>query len=466
MLRDASIIVERSAHRACPRTHAECAAIAVQLSTQPSFLIPRSSSLVPERAGARVSRPDLLESRGGRVAVGAAIAALFLAARLVLWKVREPFFDELFTRWIAQKSFAGIVAALRFDSGPPLYYFLVKLFASPRGVSLVASLIALVAMLRKRHFTAATLAALFPPAVLFAVDGRAYALCAMFVTLGLLALGHDRDWLAALAFVAAAYSHYYGVLFFPLLLRRPRTLVATLLFAPQLWLAMHQPKEAMAWVDGLRYPDALFPRIPLALLVAGIVLVAVSVARRWNLFALATALPIAMALVFAIAGRAIYVPLRFESVLAAPLLLWIGTAVEAWPAKVRRALVAAMALVFGAVTALGIADHAGRPPDPYASAAKVAAASPPVVASGYLYLESIVRSPSTIAFPREQALHPGWRANAGPAELRRELDALPPAFVWVGEAGAPELRVLRERYRIDGLSANGAAVVLRMSRRS
>ena len=412
------------------------------------------------------SRADLLESRGGRVAVGAAIAALFLAIRLVLWKVREPFFDELFTGWISRKTFGGIVGALRFDSGPPLYYFVVKVLAWPRGVSLAASFVALLAMLRKRHFAAATLAGLFPPAVLFAVDGRAYALCAMFVTLGVLALDDDREWAAAFAFVLAAYSHYYGVLFFPLLVRRPRTLVVALLFAPQLWLAMHQPKEAMAWVDGLRYPDALFPRIPLAVLIGGIVLIVAGVSRRWNVFATATVVPIAMALAFALAGRAIYVPLRFESVLAPPLLLWLGTAVEAWPATVRRGLVGATALVFGAVTALGIADHASRPPDPYRRAALAAATTPPVVASGYLYLETVVRCPSTIAFPREQALHPGWRANLRAAELRRQVDALPPSFVWVGEAGAPELRVLSERYRVDSLAANGTAVVARMSRRS
>jgi hypothetical protein len=409
---------------------------------------------------------DLLESRGGRIAVGVAIVGFFLAVRLVLWKVRQPFFDELFTWWIARKPFGGILDALRFDSGPPLYYFLVKLLPNPRAVSLLASLIGVLAMLRKRHFAAATLLALFPPSVLFAADGRAYALCAMFVTLGVLALDDDRDWLAAFAFVLAAYSHYYGVLFFPLLLRRPRTLFVTLLFAPQLWLAIHQPKEAMEWMQGLRYPAALFPPIPLALMIAGILLIVAGMARRWNVFALATLVPIAMALAFALAGRAVYVPLRFESVLAAPLLLWIGTGVEAWPAAMRRGLVAATALIFGAATFLGIADHATRPPDPYRQAAHVAVCTPPVVASGYCYLEAAVARPNVIAFPREQALHPGWRATTRSAELRRELDALPPEFVWVGEAGSREQRVLNERFRATLVSRNGAAVVVRMSRRS
>jgi hypothetical protein len=411
---------------------------------------------------------DLLATRGGRIAVGAAIVVLFVAVRLVLWRVRQPFFDELFTYWIAPKPFAGILDALRFDSGPPLYYVLVKLIPTPRGVSLLASLVSVLAMLRKRHFAAATLFAVFPPSVLFGVDGRAYALCAMFVTLGVLALDEDRDWPAAFAFVLAAYSHYYGVLFFPLLLRRPRTLVVTLLFAPQLWLAMHQPKEAMGWVQGLRFPEALFPRIPIALLVAGVMLLAIAVARRWNGFALATVVPVAMVLAFALAGRPIYVPLRFESGLAPPLLLWAGTAVEAWATPIRRTLVLALTLVFGAVSALGIADHVRRPrgDDAVTMAVLLASRSTPLVASGYELLEAVVRQPETIAFPREQGLHPGWRATVDPAGLRRELGGLPSEFFWVGERSAPELRVLRERCAMTLLYSDGTNLVARMSRRS
>ena len=56
--------------------------------------------------------------------------------------------------------------------------------------------------------------AVFPPSVLFAVDARAYALCALFITIGVLYEKVD-----AIAFVLAAYSHFYGVLFFPLLVR-------------------------------------------------------------------------------------------------------------------------------------------------------------------------------------------------------------------------------------------------------
>src|SRR5258708_33304644 len=63
------------------------------------------------------------------------IAIFFLALRVPLLVTREPFFDELFTRWIAGKSFAGILAALRLDSGPPLYYFVVHAIGDPSIVA-------------------------------------------------------------------------------------------------------------------------------------------------------------------------------------------------------------------------------------------------------------------------------------------------------------------------------------------
>jgi len=109
-------------------------------------------------------------------AAAAGILALFFALRVSLARYRQPFFDELFTRWISAKSFGGIVSALRYDSGPPLYYFLVHLFGAGRLISLVASLIAIVLLLRKQHFFAAAFVAVFPPSVLFAIDARAYAL--------------------------------------------------------------------------------------------------------------------------------------------------------------------------------------------------------------------------------------------------------------------------------------------------
>ncbi len=230
------------------------------------------------------------------------IAALFFVPRLLLLFLREPFFDELFTRWISGHSFSGIVQALHYDSGPPLYYCIIHLLGDPpilviRAISLVFSTIPLIALIASRRFTAAALLAVFPPAVLFAVDARAYALCAMFVGLGVLALDRERPWAAAILFVAAAYSHYYGALFLVLLWRNWRAFaVAVLLFLPGAWLALHQPRASMAWIGAFpQYPDALFARPPIWLLVVAAALLVVA-GYRLNRYAAMTLIPLALAL--------------------------------------------------------------------------------------------------------------------------------------------------------------------------
>src|SRR5947207_4336674 len=81
------------------------------------------------------------------------IVALFLAARIPLLFVRQPFFDELYTRWIAAKSFAGIVDALRYDSVPPLFSFVVHLFPSGPLLSLLFAAAAVLVILRQRLLT-------------------------------------------------------------------------------------------------------------------------------------------------------------------------------------------------------------------------------------------------------------------------------------------------------------------------
>src|SRR5207248_1828166 len=235
--------------------------------------------------------------------------------------------------------------------------------------------------------------------------------------------------------------HYYGVLFFPLLLwpggglapspakRRASaaegggaTLLALLLFGPGVRLALHQPRGSMEWIGAFpQYPDILFARPPLWLLIAAAALL-VAAAYRLNRYAAMTLIPLALAL-----ALRIYFPLRFESVIAAPLVLWIA-------ASSRKVLLPPLIAAGLVICAFGIVDHAQRPVDDYRAAADYVRNAPgEVVASGYLYLETVVQRPA-IAFPREQALHPGWRATATAGS---ELPAGP--FIWIGERFAPEL---------------------------
>lgn len=383
-------------------------------------------------------------------AAAAGILALFFAFRLPLLYYRQPFFDELFTSWISAKSFAGIVAALRYDSGPPLYYFLVHLFSAGRIVSLVASLIAIVLLLREKHFLAAAFVAVFPPSVLFAVDARAYALCALFVTVGVLYEKCD-----SVAFVLAAYSHFYGVLFFPLLVRKPKSLaLAVVLFVPGFVLAAMQPSGAREWMTRT-WPEALFTRPPLALGVIGALALLASL--RWNKYLAMVLVPLLLAIILRV-----YVPLRFESVIATPLALCIAEGVKARKGVLREALASVLLGAAAIWSVLGIVDHANRPTDDYRRAAGWLAnnVSPQerVIATGYLYLETIeCGRPDAFAYPVEQAIHPGWRAFA------TAKDVVPrPPFVWIGERGSREFALVADHHRVEPLCYNQHAMVARI----
>jgi hypothetical protein len=392
----------------------------------------------------------------------ALILLLFAAARIPLLIIRAPFFDELFTRWISAKPFAGIVSALRWDSGPPLYYFAVRLIGDPsvmttRILSLVCAAISLIVILRSKNVIAALLLAVFPAAILFSADARAYAMCAMFVTIAVLSIDDDRPFAAAIALVAAAYSHFYGALFFPILLlgrydrRRWYALaIAVLLFIPGFLLALHQPSEARAWMK-VAWPDVLFIRPPIAIAIVGAIAVAMSI--RVNRYAFMVLVPLILAIVLRV-----YVPLRFESVIAAPLVLWLAESLKT--NRFRVPLTASLVGVCLVWTTLGIVDHATRPPDSYRQAATWIANNIPanetVVASGYSYLETMMNGhPRVAAFPNEQGMHPGWRALPQPG-----LHSPAGAFFWTGERRAPELRVFqRDRRIIEPLFINDRAMV-------
>lgn len=445
---------------------------------------------------------DLLHSRRGAALVAGAIAVVFLVLRAALFAAREPFFDELFTAWIVRKPFGGILEALRHDSGPPLYYFATHLLglrsvAAIRLLSFAAAAATLAIVLAARslgelRFAAAALLAVYPPAVLFAIDARAYALCGLLLTAGIVALWSGRRVAAVFVFVAAAYCHYYGVLFFPLLLlpvrradredasmrqRAASFVVACALFAPGLWLAAHQPRESMqwsrespwSWVNSVSfagdYPYGLFVASPrLLVAIAGVLLLVCVVvplvrsrggpAGLYSFAAAATLIPLALA-----AAAGVYFPMRFDSVIAVPLALWIAASVDQLSAPLRRVTITLFFVIGIVSTYGGIVDHARRPLDPYRDAAVWAARhvapGQKVVASGYCYLEAVTAMPgNVIAFPDEQAVHPGWRAMP-----RRDSVAPPAPFLWIGERAAPELSIIRKSNAVQPVYANGNALV-------
>jgi hypothetical protein len=483
------------------------------------------------------------------------VALLFLSTRLALLLTRAPFYDELFTRWIVTRPWGGLLPALRLDSGPPLYYQLVRLLSSPgnaviagRMISLVASALTLLvlaltgrSMMRNGVVTlrrsrseghagrigarpggliAAILFAAFPAAVFASCDARSYALCAMFIALSIAALdrwcgqaesanppGSAPLLFAVICLVLAAYSHDYGVLFFPipfvvsLFSRRRRSLLqglaasaaCGLLFIPGFLLAMAQPRAAIDWMQagspgapfaGLafaaRFPSALLwsPPAPLILLASALLALAIvrtGASERALRFATITLLPIAIVVLFGALRRPVYFPLRFDSIIAVPLVLWLEATLDAWSRPARWILTAGMVAIGVLVIAAGAIDHAGRRPDPYRAAALWARRSidprVTIVSSGYAWLEvwsarGDAWKPQLVAFPAEQADHPGWRANASRGALAFQRDRILRTsgdLVWIGERG-PELRSLLEAAHLDVLHAEGPVAVARVIR--
>lgn len=376
---------------------------------------------------------------------------------------------------MARQPLSQIIPNLLHDSGPPLYYFLARIdsVVVQRWTSLIFATTAFLFVVRRSLLSGALLA-LYPPAVLFAVDARAYALCALFVTTAVIALDEEQPWGAAVLLVLAAYSHYYGVLFFPVLLVRKRIhefLLAVLLFAPGFYLAFQQPGQALKWnreaawaplanlsFAGM-YPYALFAAAPVALVLVALIVLVIALSGRVPTVAAAVMVPLVLVVAFQVAGRPAYFPMRFESVIAGPLVLWLGSA----HGRVRQ-FAAVLLIAIGAIAvSLGVVDHLGRPLDPYREAALMLRGTrQPVVATGYLYLETVVAlNRPVMAWPAEQAQHPGWRATALP-----DPHALPPApFLWIGERLAPELAVLRGVKALQLLFVNERALVARVEPR-
>ena len=405
-----------------------------------------------------------------------------MVARVYSLVVRPLWADEIFTLTVARKSASGILAALRVDSGPPLHYCLAHVLLAPfqapgfpdalvRVLSLAASLLhlpLLFAVARRlgrpdMGLPAAALYAVFPLAVAYAAEGRAYALASLLALLAFeraLAL-RERPRLGialglTLAAAGAFLTHYLAV--FPVaalailaLDARPaarRALVLSGLAAAALaaaWvpIALEQPRASMVWSMEAGFSGALrdFPANlafgapaggpAMAVLgVTGAVLLAALVAREWRgvlapvtrVFGLSLALlalaefgagtlvlPERTALVFLpfaalpLAAAPPFVPAAAGTLATALLALWLPRAAEPSPGALLARLLETPA-------------RAGRR----------------VLAAGYWGPELDYRlaragAPGRVVlFPAAVAVHPGWyREEEFPdATLAAEADAI------------------------------------------
>lgn len=424
-----------------------------------------------------------MSSRAERGTVLAlAVAVAFLILRIAVLAARDPFFDELFTVWLAGKPFSAIVPALLNDSGPPLYYFVARFpsVTAERVLSIAIASVPLFVLLHQKRWVAALLLSFHPAAAILSAAARPYALAGALIAIAILLLERERLGGAAAAFVAAAYTHFAAAFFLPLLLlarvswrrRIAAGAIAAIAFLPGLLLALRQPREATAWMPapdpgGLLNSLAFIgddPGPPLWLMAGAFALTIVAGARSWRRAALAL-LPLALCLGVTI-FRPAYFPIRFASLLGFPIALWLAESLERWPPLVRRGLTAALVLTgLGSIFA-GVVEHMRRPMSDYRVAAielrRNAPPDEPIVATGYLYLESVHQfgEERVQAFPPEQAIHPGWRVpprgNVNTALLPRT------SFLWIGERRAPELDAIRRERRVAVLFANERAAILRV----
>lgn len=414
---------------------------------------------------------------------GAVIALLFLAVRAAVAWARDPFYDELFTVWMARRPFSAILPALFVDSGPPLYYFVARIpsVMAERVLSIAFASIPLVLVLREKRWTAATLLAIHPAAAILGATARPYALCGALIAIGVLLMEREKVEGAAAAFVAAAYTHFAAAFFLPTLLfarvswrrRIMACAIAAIAFLPGLLLALRQPSAATAWMTlpdlrGLLSAIAFLgddPELPLAIVIAAFALTIVAASRSWRL-APFVLVPLALCLGVTWLVRPSYFPIRFASLIAFPLVLWIADSLERWASAMRRMLLAALvALGFGSLLA-GVLVHSQRPMNDYRLAAialqQNAGTGEVIVASGYLYLETVhqLGDSRVRAFPEEQAQHPGWRV---PDTSARNIASLPGgSFLWIGERGASEIEAIRRERDVRLVYQNSSAIIARV----
>lgn len=381
--------------------------------------------------------------------------------------------------------------------------------------------------------TAALLLALFPANAYFSTEARAYALCAAAVGVAVVELARWREsqqWrhlaAASVALFVAAWSHYYGVLMFvlpllaaavpggrdvearrtsgPALRAIPAALLATLAiaaaFAPGFFLAALQPSAAAEWMKSAISPSRVAASVAMQLgfapplppvvaaappstltiisLIAVVLLLGYGLRDRrswiWGAF---TLVPAAAAVTLVAAGVPAYFPMRFESVIAVPFVIWLATAASTLPRVPRRAAVATLLVLALYTNGSMLRAFAERDDDPYRNMANIVRRSIPAAStlavSGLSYLEIAIQRdgewrPALIALPAAQATHPGWREQASAETLRREVGELAknhPTLFWVGEVPSAEARAVSARFEVHPILRRGPLLFARLDRK-
>ncbi len=366
----------------------------------------------------------------------------------------------------------ALLDALRFDSGPPLFYLIEKPFvfaAESLGLSdnvlripafiavLAASVIGLMFRGRAERRCYVALAAASPFFLLYSAEARAYGLLLLLdagVFLLLLRGPETRRRLfaGALWTAAALSTHYLALIFVAsaaavlLVRRRWRSLAAlaagAVTFAPWIPLLLRQPVEATGWIregalasasgfaSALGGAGRLAPNfgvwIPGLLVGAGAI---AGLAAAWTVWrARDPDTRAAVSVVFLTLGALVAASWIRPAAFAgrsemAVLGVWVwALASAAGTARRARWAVGAVLAVSACTTALVIATPPPRPSAPVAVEALARRVRPAdrVIAGAPFYLPARLaadRGQLTArleAYPSELAMHPGWFLERAP----------------------------------------------------
>lgn len=412
--------------------------------------------------------------------IAAASVVSALLARGWSLATRPLWFDEFFTLLVSRLKLRDLVAMLRQDSGPPLFYLLerpIVLFtesvgwpdALARAISFLAAAALFAGALRltdsaqRRWFLVLT--ATSPLFLIYAAEARAYALLALLLFALFLLSVEGEDRLTAvpglvLLTAAALYTHYLALFAVAALLlvtglqRRPRAaaglLGGCLLFAPWVPVLLRQPREATDWIrqtvagnavgflSGLggaaRVSPALGGPLPGALLAAGAlaaILLAWTIRAEWRVretraALLFVALTLGTVLLVSTWRRSAFAGRTELAVL--PVWIW-AVAKGAARGRVCRLAAGAAAAVglLSSALILRAQSQAASPYDaPLAAAARVTRPGDLLIAAGPFYLPSRLaaergRIPAMVTgFPPPLQEHPGWLSLRAPSVADHE----------------------------------------------
>ena len=393
------------------------------------------------------------------------VILLASAARALLLVVKPIWHDELFTLWVARRSSASLWEALRYDSGPPLFYWLEKPFvwlgealSRDEAARLLPFLVILLLFVgafslkpQAPRFRFVILLAVSPLLLIYSAEARAYGVLAAAdfgVFLLLFRYRPTAARLCAAAFLVAfaLWTHYLAIFFvvsaaFLLMLRRrwkplAAILAGSLLFAPWLPILTAQPVEATTWmrepvgksVVGLlsalggagRIPDPLGGPLPdfFLWIAAAVGLLAVLVLTLKGDEALRD--PIALVLlttclvIAASFKRSVAFAGRSEMAVL-PLWLWVMAQSSIGNRAMRWVVHASVACALMASVSI-LAVHREEP-DPSRATAVIAGLAQKddlVIAAASFYLPARLAhdrgelAAPVLPLPQELARHPGW----------------------------------------------------------